>query len=138
MGTVQGKQQWHASYWNEETHGSAWGRAREALKRDWAQTKADFNVDSGKELNQQVGDTVKQAAGKEPIPPGATPNAPDFDKMEPAVSYGFGAHEQYGQKYSEWDDQLEARLEREWDPSGTGIQFSEAKPYVRRGWDFRK
>ena len=51
----------------------------EALKRDWEQTKHDFNKDAGKELNQDVGDTVGQAIGTKPVPPPAVPN-PELDK----------------------------------------------------------
>ena len=39
-------------------------QAGEALKRDWEQTKHDFNKDKGEELNQNAGDTFGQAAGK--------------------------------------------------------------------------
>ena len=52
---------------------------KEALRRDWEQTKHDFSKSKGRELHQGVGDTVKQAAGKEPIPPVDRPNP---DKME--------------------------------------------------------
>lgn len=51
----------------------------EALKRDWEQTKHDLNKDSGKELNQDVSDTVGQAVGKKPVPPPEVPNS-DLDK----------------------------------------------------------
>ena len=49
-------------------------RAKEALKRDLEQTKADFTKEHGRELDQDVDDTVKQAAGKEPAPPEDQPN----------------------------------------------------------------
>lgn len=138
MATTSEKGQWHASYWVEDRHGSAWDRAKEALKRDWTQTKADLHVDSGKELRQGADDTVKQAAGKQPIPPPNQPNPPDFDKVEPAVAYGFGAHEEYGQKFTNWDEKLETKLSDEWDSTRTGMNFDEVKPYVRRGWEYRK
>jgi len=50
------------------------GKAKEALKRDWEQTKHDFNKKKGADLNQDVGDTVKQAVGKETPPPRGIPN----------------------------------------------------------------
>jgi hypothetical protein len=49
-------------------------RAKDALERDWEQTKSDLPGLEGKDLDQDVDDTVKQAAGKEPIPSGSTPN----------------------------------------------------------------
>lgn len=51
----------------------------EAIKRDWEQTKHDIKKDSGRELNQDVGDTVGQAVGKKPIPPRDVPNS-ELDK----------------------------------------------------------
>jgi hypothetical protein len=50
------------------------GKVGEALERDWEQTKHDFSKNKGEELDQDVGDTVKQAAGKDPIPPPGVPN----------------------------------------------------------------
>ena len=55
------------------------GKAGEALKRDWEQTKHDFNKDAGRELNQDVGDTIGQAVGKKPVPPRSVPNS-ELDK----------------------------------------------------------
>ncbi len=46
----------------------------EALERDWEQTKSDLPGLEGKDLDQDVDDTVKQAAGKEPVPGEDTPN----------------------------------------------------------------
>ena len=111
MATQSGKMQWHANYWNDEKHGSAWDNVKEAFRRDFSQTKADFNIKGGKELNQGVDDTVKQAAGKQSIPPGNQPNAQDFEKFEPALSYGFGARTEYGQKFKDWNTDLETQLE---------------------------
>jgi uncharacterized protein YegP (UPF0339 family) len=45
-----------------------------ALARDWEQTKADVPGLSGKNLRQNIDDTVKQAAGKESTPPKRKPN----------------------------------------------------------------
>lgn len=39
--------------------------AKEALKNDWEQTKSDLPGLHGKDIDQDVPDTVKQAAGKE-------------------------------------------------------------------------
>jgi hypothetical protein len=138
MATAIGNRPWHASYWKKAKHGRAWDRAKEALKRDWSPIKADFHANSGKELRQGADDTMKQAAGREPIPPQKQANPPDFDKVEPAIAYGFGAHEEYGQKYPTWDERLEANLSDEWDFAETGMTFDDVKHYVRHGWDYRK
>ena len=48
--------------------------AKEALQRDWEQTKHDLPGLEGKDLDQDVDDTVKQAAGNEEPPPADVPN----------------------------------------------------------------
>ena len=42
---------------------------KDALKRDWEQTKSDLPGMEGKDLDQDADDTVKQAVGKEEPPP---------------------------------------------------------------------
>ncbi|HLL25517.1 MAG TPA: hypothetical protein VK427_25445, partial [Kofleriaceae bacterium] len=60
------------NWWNQE-HDSAWDRVKDAMKRDWEQTKSDLTFGrTGTDLDQDVGDTVKQMAGKEAIPPTST------------------------------------------------------------------
>ena len=53
--------------WWTDKHTSAWERVKDAMKRDWEQTKNDFSG-NGRELKQDAGDTVKQAFGSAPIP----------------------------------------------------------------------
>ncbi|HEY6078493.1 MAG TPA: hypothetical protein VIW29_06810 [Polyangiaceae bacterium] len=120
------------SWWNEN-YSSGWERTKEALRRDWEQTKADV-TDGGTELNQDVGDTVKQAAGKQAIPPANRPNPPDsWDEAEPAVRYGYGARQHF--EKAEWDDELESRLQKDWDSTGNVSSWERVKAAVRRGWD---
>ena len=45
------------------------GGVGDALERDWEQTKSDLPGLEGKDLDQDVDDTVKQAVGKERTPP---------------------------------------------------------------------
>jgi hypothetical protein len=49
------------------------GKVKEALERDWEQTKHDITR-KGRDLDQDVPDTLRQGAGKEPIPPEGVPN----------------------------------------------------------------
>src|SRR5437764_1283869 len=88
--------------WWSDAHTSGWDRAKEALRRDWEQTKADLSKTKGMNLRQDVGDTVKQAFGKEAIPPGNLPNPPgekvdvkDWTAVEPSIRYGYGARHYY-------------------------------------------
>lgn len=120
--------------WWTETHTSGWERTKEALRRDWEQTKADV-TDGGRELNQDVGDTVKQAAGKQPIPPLNVPNtAESWDDMEPGLRYGYGARQYYND--DDDYDRVEARLREDWTSAGNEPStWERIKGSVRRGWN---
>ncbi|MGZ3416288.1 MAG: hypothetical protein ACXWUG_18425 [Polyangiales bacterium] len=127
---------WKPKWWNEETHGSAWERVREALRRDWQQTKHDLHMSGGHELNQTVKDTVKQIAGKEEIR-GDLPNPPkvigSFDDVELPIGYGHGAQKQYpNERFSD----VEGRLRADWDRNKTGKDWIEVREYVRRGYEY--
>jgi hypothetical protein len=50
------------------------GSVGDALERDWEQTKSDLPGLEGKDLDQDVDDTVKQATGNDPTPPEDVPN----------------------------------------------------------------
>ena len=125
------------AWWKDE-HSSSWDRAKEALRRDWEQTKADLS-DGGQELNQTAGDTLRQASGKEPIPPAgfANPNHSAHDRSwsnaEPALRYGHGARQYYSER--DWNDDLEQELRADWNRSGNESSWEKVKVHVRRGWD---
>ena len=42
------------SWWNEEKHGSAWDRVKQAMKRDWEQTKNDVGSKKAADLDQET------------------------------------------------------------------------------------
>ena len=134
MGTAT----FHPSWWNEQQHGGAWQRVKEAMRRDWEQTKNDVGAQAP-DLDQNVADTVKQAAGKAPIPPPnqKTPAGPSakFDEVEGALSYGYAARTQYESMYPQWDDGLERTLKTEWSGAKNAQSWDEVRPYVRRGFD---
>lgn len=72
------------AWWNDQ-HASAWDRVKDALLRDWEQTKADLTGQkSGRDLNQDAGDTVKQAIGKQDIPAPSKQNIPEQPKQASA------------------------------------------------------
>ncbi len=123
------------TWWKPE-HNSAWDRVKSALKRDWEQTKADVSS-KGQDLEQGVTDTVKQAVGKQPIPPDGEPN-PDWSKAETGYRYGVGAREQYGTDEKAWSDKLESKLKEEWMDLKDGTTWDEAKNFVKRGWERAK
>ncbi len=143
MGTAT----WQPKWWKPEMHGSAWERVKEALKRDWEQTKSDVHA-GGRDLDQNVGDTVRQMAGKEDIPPASQPNSkslgsdndtrrPTWDEVEVPMMYGYGARQQYGAQHAAWNDGLESTLKTEWEEGRgtTGRTWDQVKRHVRRGYE---
>jgi hypothetical protein len=135
MGTVNDPR-----WWSEE-HRSAWERVKAAFRRDWEQTKADVSS-KGKDLNQNAADTVKQAVGKDPIPPESTQTRVDIDAdwatVEHGYRYGFGARANYEGEHPDWNDKLEAKLKEEWRDMRSGQTWDEAKQTVRSGWERAK
>jgi hypothetical protein len=123
------KEQRNPKWWNQQ-HQSAWERVKEAFKRDWDQTRHDFG---GKEpdTDQHVGDTVKQAVGKQPISPRGQPT---YNESEDAFRFGYGARTQYGKDYATWDDRLESQLRSDWQGTYTDRQWDDYRESIRRGW----
>jgi hypothetical protein len=139
MGTMR----WQPPWWNEH-HASAWERVKEAMRRDWEQTKHDLHVRGGHELNQGLSDTVKQVAGKEGLPPIDEANPPKvigqlpWDEVELPLEYGFAARDRFGATYDGWSPELEQRLRIEWESAGpaTGRPWLNVRSHVRRGYEY--
>lgn len=124
--------------WYTDDDDSTWERIKEAFKRDWRQTKHDFGGDEP-DLDQHVDDTVSQAAGTAPIPPGNMPTPQDddsdwdetySDEDEDAYRYGYSAYRHFGTS-GEWDDSTEARLQRDWRDNA---EWQRRRRAIRRGW----
>jgi hypothetical protein len=120
--------------WWTAQNDSAWERIKAAFKRDWDQTKHDFGGDEP-DTDQDVNNTVKQAAGKEGIPPRGTRT---YEEVEQAHRFGYGARSYYGDKYPAWNSELESRLESDWRNTypSRGEQWDEDVEDIRRGWDY--
>ncbi|HWD19758.1 MAG TPA: hypothetical protein VHB20_10820 [Verrucomicrobiae bacterium] len=120
--------------WWTKDNDSSWDRVKAAMKRDWDQTKHDVG---GKQpdTNQDVNDTVKQASGKQSIPPRGVPN---YDTAEPALRFGYGARSQYGKKYSKWTPDLENELKRDWTESNRDVNWDDESRYIRSGWEYKE
>ena len=127
------KEKRNPKWWGNEQE-SAWERVKAAFKRDWDQTKHDFGGNEP-DTEQDVDDTVKQAAGKQPIPPRGLPT---YEEMEDAYRFGYGARSQYGNSFSEWDENLETQLESDWQETYNERQWRDYRNAVRRGWDYEQ
>ena len=124
--------------WWSEDDSSAWERVKTAFRRDWEQTKNDFNKKKGRDLDQDVDDTVKQAVGAQKIPPGNQPNREDqerdWDSVETGARFGFGARRHFSE-HDEWDERLESRLRREWEDLHSSTTWDQARAEVQSGWE---
>ncbi|MDB4994855.1 MAG: hypothetical protein JWM74_2287 [Myxococcaceae bacterium] len=133
---------WHPSWWNAQT-GSSWDRVKEAMRRDWEQTKHDLHVKGGHELNQGVGDTVAQASGEQAIPPDDRANPPkvvgSWNDAEVPMGYGYGARQKFGAEHPQWNDRLEATLKTDWEAAkeSTGTAWNDVKRWVRHGYEYK-
>ena len=132
---------WHPSWWNE-AHASTWERVKEAMRRDWEQTKHDFSSTAGHHLHQNVRDTVAQATGAKPLPPPDQANPPRvigiWDDVELPMGYGYAARERLAGKHPAWNDEVESELRTDWErgPEKPHHSWADVAPYVRRGWDY--
>ena len=111
-----------------------WDRMKEALRRDWDQTRHDFGSEYGQDLNQDLTDTVRQAAGADPIPPKHVANPVEWSD-EAAVRYGYGAalSADYHDHVA-WDAVLEGRLKKDWEALDTGRSWDSVRLPVHYGW----
>ncbi len=131
---------WRPSWWSDQVHGSAWERARDALRRDWSQTKHDLGL-GGHEMNQDLTDTVKQAAGQQHLPDINHANPArvlgDWNEAEVFYRYGHAARVQYGNADPVWNEGIDQRLKSEWlatagrDPD----DWEARKEFVRKGYE---
>jgi hypothetical protein len=118
--------------WWTDDYTSAWDRVKEAFRRDWEQTKHDWGA-GGRDLKQDVPDTLGQAAGTRPVPP---PHQPNYEEDEPAARFGYGARRYYGNRYPQWNNELEATLRQDWESVRYDQDWDRARRAIRRGWDY--
>jgi hypothetical protein len=108
--------------WYTDEHDNQWNRVKAAFRNDWEQTKHDFGSDKARDLNQDAGDTVRQAMGKEDT----------FDAHEPAFRFGHAAQRQYRSQYPTWNNDLESRLRQDY-----GDGFDRDSRDIRRAYEYR-
>jgi hypothetical protein len=116
----------------------SWERAKEALRRDWDQTKHDLHL-GGHELNQSADDTLAQAVGGMAVPPIDRANPPNvitrWEDAEIAIGFGWAARSEYGDRYPSWCRALERTLERDW--KNDAMPWPTVVGLVRHGYEVR-
>jgi hypothetical protein len=140
---------WHPTWYKPE-HATGWDAIKEAVRRDWQQTKHDLHLAGGHELNQKGSDTLKQAIGKESIPSINDANPPkilgeldrEWARIEPSLEYGYAARRSFGEKHAQWNAELENNLRAEWESAGQTSRdrdaWDDVLPYVRHGYDYKR
>lgn len=108
--------------WYTDEYDSGWNRVKTAFSRDWEQTKHDFGSDKARDLDQDAGDTVKQAVGAEDR----------FDSHEPAFRFGYGAQRHFKNRYPTWNNDLENELRRDY-----GNDYDRDRNYIRNAYEYR-
>ena len=123
------------SWWTDDTE-SSWERTKAALKRDWDQTQHDLGAKKP-DTKQNVSNTVRQATGREVLPPRGEPA---HDKVEPAHRFGYGARLHYRSHYPRWNPELESELRSDWRDLYPERQsdWKEDVQAIRYGWDYER
>ncbi|WP_417848979.1 hypothetical protein [Thalassoglobus sp.] len=101
---------------------STWERVKKAFANDWEQTKADFGSDTARDMDQDVDDTLKQAAGSDDA----------FENREQAFRFGYAAQRRYHSKYATWNDDLDAQLRADYDGN-----YDDDRPYIRHAYQYK-
>ncbi|HEX3772360.1 MAG TPA: hypothetical protein VHV30_15895 [Polyangiaceae bacterium] len=121
--------------WYTPADATAWERVKDAVRRDWSQTKHDLHV-GGHELNQNLNDTVAQVRGAEAIPRVDAPNPPRvvdrWEDAEVAIDFGYACRTHYGDKYPAWSRELETKLKHDWKGERP---WDSVQLYVRHGYE---
>jgi len=117
---------------------SGWSRIKRALSRDWEQTKSDFTGTHGQDLDQQLGDTLKQAVGAAPIPrPGRRNHSIDFEEAD--LAYRFTRRDGRDANLRRWTPDPDRELspnEAEWFRIGDQESFLESTG--SRSWEMHR
>jgi hypothetical protein len=114
-----------------------WDRVKEALRRDWEQTKFDLGL-GGHQLNQTTQTTLRQVSGEVLVPPIDRPNPSriiaEWDDVQLPIEYGYVARRFFGGQYPEWNSALERRLEHDWQGP---MAWKDAVIFVRHGYELK-
>lgn len=140
---MEAQHSWHPT-WHTPEHEMGWARVREAVRRDWQQTRHDMHV-GGHELNQRASDTLEQAVGSAAIP-STDRTSPrkardEWEWVEQPAEYGQSARLHFGSIYPEWCRELDQQLQREWPSDALASMepglWDDVKASVRYGYDFK-
>ncbi len=107
--------------WYTDEHDSLWERTKAAFANDWEQTKNDFGSDTARDLDQDVDDTLKQAAGSD--------NA--FENREQAFRFGHAAQHSLRNEYPTWNTNLDSKLRADYPGD-----YDADRSYIRHAYEY--
>jgi putative salt-induced outer membrane protein YdiY len=107
--------------WYTNDHDSLWERTKSAFKNDWEQTKHDFGSDTARDLDQDVDDTVKQAAGTDDA----------FENHEQAFRFGHAAQLNFRKRYPSWGEELDHQLRSDYHGN-----YDSDRAYIRHAYEY--
>ena len=108
--------------WYTDDMDSGWNKVKAAFGNDWEQTKRDFGSKNARELNQDVDDTLKQAAS----------GSDGAENHEQAFRFGYAAQRHYNKDYPTWNNDLETKLRGDY-----GTDFDRDRNYIRHAYEYR-
>src|ERR1051326_3197862 len=108
--------------WYTNDTDSAWDRVKAAFRNDWEQTKHDFGSRNARDLNQDVDDTVKQAAGTEDA----------SENHEQAFASGYAPRKHDKPKSPPGNKVLEKSLRPD-----AGASTGRDRAYIRHAYEYR-
>ena len=114
--------------WYNNDHDSAWDNVRNAFRRDWEQTKHDFGSKNARDLDQDAGDTVRQATTGGT---GSSASERSFEDHEPAFRFGHAARRHYGTQHAKWNDDLDRNLRNDY-----GSTYDRDRDSIRRAYEY--
>jgi hypothetical protein len=112
----------------------AWNHVRLAIRRHWNQVKQSV-VRDVLNYRQNVLHDVTSGCGFEPV---GLLSQCNFEDIEAACRFGYGARLEYGVEYPEWDDYLAVHLAKDWRKiNSTGMEkWEQVRSAIYYGWNF--
>ncbi|MBV9493781.1 MAG: hypothetical protein JOZ54_06015 [Acidobacteria bacterium] len=108
--------------WYGDDKDTSWNNVKDAFRKDWEQTKHDFGSKTARDLDQDAGDTVREAT---------TGVRSDFEKHEASFRFGHAARQHYGDKHPAWSNDLETDLRQDY-----GTDYDRDRDYIRHAYEY--
>ena len=136
-------QRFEPAWWTVQ-HAVVWQREEPSLRRDYEQRQASLNRD--RIAHQGPDDAVFQDRPRTPrnidverahlVTDNDWEVGTAWEQIEAGLRYGVGARVQYPE-HPEWNEEVEARLQRDWQEKNAPNTWERVKRAVRRGFEYK-